>query len=228
MPHEKSIAEEIGEIVVDAIQQSLQPVEFPEVMAVEVLNPPEPQEIDLSGLEEAFKKFAEQKREKIPAPDFSKVERLLNGILNRLNNIKDPEPNVDISDVLGEILTAINSNAPLPVDFSELSTELRSMVDEVKRIKVSTGYKGGAIGPSKIAIKNSSGAVIDPATSTDTMKGLDYAGNKASVALQGSSGLGVKVYEPRSYISEDILKELKIISKHLSLITGVDVEEHEI
>lgn len=160
MAEEKSIAEEIGEIVANELQKAITPVVFPDSMQVEVTNPQEPVKIDLSGLEKAFREFATKKAPVMTPPDFSSLERLLVEIRNTIAT-----PTTDNSPLLREMITAIQANQPIPTDFTTLSDEIRGMVEEVKKIKErpADSYRGGAIGPSKIFHMNSKGVVVDVA-----------------------------------------------------------------
>jgi len=243
--------EELNQEIIDAIEETVEdalpdvqkvevmnPPESPEVQKVEITNQPEPpQKIDLSGLEKAFKELANRKREVTPPTDMAKVESLLNGIMSKL---KEPTDN---SEVLSKILKAIDSSKPLPVDLTELSGEMRQLVGEINKIseKPSPSFRGGGIGPSKVATKNIRGVVVDPAIAVREGDKLDILGiidpqatpiagldAKSKFRIPGITGVKnneLKTQDSLSYLLKEILMELKINNKHLELLTEVEFED---
>ncbi len=224
----KTIIQEIEDIVKEQIKQMIQPIVIPDTMSVEVSGVPETPKIDFSGLEKALVVFASQKRETLPQPDFSKIEALLNGILN----LKQP----DNSELLGQILQAVNQNKPSPIDFTGISDELRGLVEEVRNIKQRPQVSGGAIGPSKIAFKNKAGRVVDPAVAIsdgETLSTVDPQGTliagKRNISLGNKVGeyIGVagiqtdalKVLDENNHILKEIVVELKAIKHHQAYLS---------
>lgn len=244
-----SLHEEIEEIVEEVIKEEIDkipPIEFPEVQKVEVINFPEPLElpepVDLSGLEKAFKQILESRKEQVSPPELKRMENLLDGILNKV----DPDM-PDNSEVLGAILRAVNESKPIPVDFTELSDELRAMVDEVKQVK-SIPRGGGAIGPSKLKITRAKdGTVINPAiaigdgdeASLETslkkgdpqatpIAGLDADDKFRMVTIGGTNKNALRTIDENSALSKEILLELKVNNLYLSKIIGEELSEEDI
>jgi len=158
---DREISEEIAEIVEKVIMKNLQSIEFPTEMKVEVMNPteiPEPQKIDLSGLEKAFREFANSKKETTNAQEFKRLESVLKDIVSSIKNTPDN------SESLNKILLT-NELINLSADFAKLTEQMS---------KPLTVRGGGAIGPSKIFIKDFISRADTPETFEDTS--LSYKG----------------------------------------------------
>lgn len=93
-------------------------------------------------------------------------------------------------------------------------------------------------------VADSTGTLIDPATEikqdeiianqtdgtqTTQIKGLDTAGTAQSVGVVGKDPYALSTEDTQSHLLKEILVELKIINKHLELLTeaefkGVEIE----
>jgi hypothetical protein len=128
-------------------------VEFPDVQKVEVTNLPEQKDPVIN---------VEAPKVEIPKITVPKPEV----------HVNVDAPIVNVEQDYSELIKAIKENK-IELDFSELSEELRDVVDAVQKVEKKTGggYGGGARGPEKIFLKNTAGAAINPATSDNQTNG---------------------------------------------------------
>ncbi len=227
-----SLAKEIGEIVSKELQKVLQPVEFPDEMKVEVINPPDPIKIDFTGLETAFKAFTNKKSETVTQPELKRIENLLDQILDAFQNTDS----VDNVDVLNKILSSIQENKPTPVDFTHMVDELKSigeqftgMAEDMKTLKDKpTARGGGAIGPSKKFVMNKDGKTINPATSSDVLKATDSDGKTKKVGVEGRDKDALKTSDRFTYLLEEMLDELRLISLKLNSFNSDELTKDDL
>ena len=153
------IYEEITDIVKDEVPKYVPDVVFPAVQRVEVINPSETSEIDLSGLESILTQYLAKETKvelKTEKTDTSRIERSLTDIARLISDIDQ----VDNSDILQEIVSAIaNKQETEHIDYSE---DFEKLINAVKEIKVSNS--GGSSAGSPRYLANPAGTIISPAT----------------------------------------------------------------
>lgn len=222
------ILQEIKQIIQDEIAKAIKGIELPEKFDLDLINNSdikvEIPKLDFSGLEQALLKFAESKRDTTAPVDMRQVEALLGDIVD---NLSPPD--------MTQLLEAVQGNKPLPaepvvVDFGSITAEFnQGFKDVTDRLeKQNTSYKGGAMGPSKINLKNAKGAVINPATSEDTVKAINKDGETVKIGATGADDDELKVQDPYTYTLEEILRCQKKIIRHLELMTNVKFEDYNV
>jgi len=221
MPQEPTIEQEITEVVKEAVENTPVNIDFPEVQKVEVINQEKAEKPDFSTLEAHLKGILVEAKKTPDKVDLSGLEELVENLLSTTNKVatelKKEKKEIDYSAILNDI----NKNIPTGFDFERLE----SAIAKIPR----GGRGGGAIGPSKYVLKRASdGVAIDPATSNDTMKALDTDGDSKELELTGVQNDQLKVMTDMGHLLREILVELKINNKHLSLLTEVEWEEHNI
>ena len=153
------IYEEITDIVKDEVPKYVPDVVFPDVQRVEVINPSETPEIDLSGLESILAEYLAKETKvelKTEKTDTSRIERSLNDIARLISNTDQ----VDNSDILEKIVSAITNKKEQ--EHKDYSDDFEKLIKAVKEIKV--GNFGGGGGGSPRYLANQAGTVINPAT----------------------------------------------------------------
>ena len=153
------IYEEITDIVKDEVPKYVPDVVFPDVQRVEVINPTETPEIDLSGLESILAEYLAKETKvelKTEKTDTSRIERSLNDIARLISNTDQ----VDNSDILEKIVSAITNKKEQ--EHKDYSDDFEKLIKAVKEIKV--GNFGGGGGGSPRYLANQAGTVINPAT----------------------------------------------------------------
>jgi len=153
------IYEEITDIVKDEVPKYVPDVVFPDVQRVEVINPSETPEIDLSGLESILAQYLAKETKvelKTEKTDTSRIERSLTDIARLISDTDQ----VDNSDILEKIVSAINNKKE--TEHKDYTDDFEKLIKAVKEIKV--GNFGGGGGGSPRYLANQAGTVINPAT----------------------------------------------------------------
>jgi len=156
------IEKEIKEIIQREIEKAISGIDIPKEFDLNLIDAPdikvEIPPFDFSGLEKALLAFAKEKSTTVNPTDMKEVEALLRDVVD---NLSPPD--------MSELVKAIQENKPQPtvIDFGSITAEFnQGFKDVTDRLeKQNTSYKGGAMGPSKINLKNAKGQTIDPATS---------------------------------------------------------------
>jgi len=203
------INDEIKEIAQKALPKSIEVSNLPTVQKVEVIN----------------QKTApiEVKIPPIPAPQVT---------VNPPDIVIPPFPEIPAPQVTIDLDKLETSIAGL----SEILQEIRTETIQNRPLPQTSGYRGGAIGPSSVSSKNSKGRVINPSTavsdeeilSTSDPQGTVIVGKRdVNLGRQIAEYIGVggiktdalKVLDENNHLLKEILLELKANNSHQEILT---------
>lgn len=168
----KTLKEEIVEIVAIAVKEAIGLVQFPSELDVNVINQ---QDFDFSILEEKLQQLIDKKQAEYPQTDISKLESTMAGILSELKK--------DKSQIFQDILTALTrpsvvDDRPIEIKnevsfdaiedaLSQMSSEITDGLEKLEKTfsKTQASVRGLYSTPSRIAINDKNGDKINPAMS---------------------------------------------------------------
>ena len=252
---EKDIIQEIRDLIKTEVEEAFRGVSVPDQFDLNLVGSPdikvEMPTLDLSKLEKLIADLVNSKKN-IPEQkiDVSKIENTLSQILNSI--IPPVDNTVELrenKELLRSILDGINSNRPEKIDLSSISEVIPDMLGEViselRNIRFKPSGGGGTV--SSITLLGRDGLPVEPSISFEDGEAVTREGdpdgtdpsvtlvggvdedNKARLArMVGADSDLLATNDENSYILKDVLVELKIISKHLELLTEAQFEANNI